>query len=170
MTERLAVGGPELASVLLLPCSVLARTLKTMPRTHSAILLAALLAMRAVFGMDISASVLCVGVDHDHLAAAETCLHDCSQDQALLRPIPADLHEHECGCDSHDRFGGESFTVTTLDPDLVCVELTSVPMWIRNASADHRVAFFRGPPRGDLSGEPPQPGRVVILQTDRLNI
>ncbi len=142
-----------------------------MSRTPAAILLVALLVTRAVFGMDFTASVWCGGEAHGHPVGIESpCAHDCEHEKPLFRPVPVDLHEQDCGCESGEQFGGEVFTVVSSDSDLVIAAESNIGAWEYQPVLDLRVASFRGPPRVIPLDDRPRIGRLVILLSDRLNI
>ena len=143
-----------------------------MTRTPSAILLVALLVMRAVLGMDFTASVWCGGEASQHVVSMDSpCAHGCDHEKPLLRPVPVDLHEQGCGCDSGEQFGGEVFTLVPFDSGQVTAWQSTSPPWVYEPGCDFRVVSFRGPPQVVRATDDWSPGgRLVILESDRLNI
>ena len=63
------------------------------------ILLTAILAFHAVFGGAGGKVILCLGGGHQHISVeAEHCESKCSHDAWWPFSVPADDHEHDCGC------------------------------------------------------------------------
>lgn len=83
------------------------------PSRFFAFLLAAILAVHAVYGVVGGVAILCLGGGHKHAPTeVEHCESACGHDAAWLQPVPGEDHEERCGC---------------TDVELSIVDLLSLP-------------------------------------------
>lgn len=139
-----------------------------MEKRFLTILLAAIIAFHALAGGVGGVAVLCLGGGHQHAPSEiEHCESACGHDSSWLLPIPADEHEHDCGCTDIELTIAELLTVPR-GGDVGTPVLAAVPMPAWGVVIKDSGLGQRGPPRPPPWLDPGVAHRLAIVASVRL--
>ena len=135
-----------------------------------AILLIAIIALHALVGGAGGMAVLCLGGGHQHAPAeSDHCESACGHDSSWPLPVPADEHEHDCGCTDIELAVAELLTLPRGDDGSSFTPVVvPVPAW--GVVLAETGLGRRGPPRSPPWFDPGGVHRLAIVASVRLTI